>query len=42
MSQLYPNIIYDNKVVCDICHFARHKKLPYDSNFSKATQFTSL
>lgn len=36
MSQLYFNIHHDNKVVCDIFHFARHKKLTYYTSVSKA------
>lgn len=40
MSNLYPDIGNDDKVVCDICHFARHKKLPYTlSNFKAASKF---
>jgi len=29
LHQLYPTIHVDNKSTCDICHFAKHKKLPY-------------
>lgn len=37
MSQLYSNINHDNKVVCDICHFAEHRKLPYPASDSIAS-----
>lgn len=36
MSKLYPTITLDNKVMCDLCHFARHKKLPYQNSTSRA------
>lgn len=42
MSQFYPNINHDNKVVCDIFHVTRHEKLPYNSSSSKATQSFEL
>lgn len=38
MAEMYPDIFNDNKVVCDVCHYARHKKLPYTLSHSKATQ----
>jgi hypothetical protein len=36
MTHLYPTIIVDNKAACDICHFARHKKLPFSHSISHA------
>jgi hypothetical protein len=38
---LLPMII-NNKLVCDICHFARHKKLPYVSSFSRGNHKLEL
>jgi hypothetical protein len=29
MSTLYPSIHINNKSVCDLCHFAQHKHLPF-------------
>lgn len=42
MSQVYPNITHDNKASCDICHFAKHKKLPFNYNISKASRYFEL
>jgi len=43
MHKLYPDIIFDNKAVCDICHFAKHKKLPFsNSSFHAFTEFELL
>jgi len=36
MLQLYPSISVDNKATCDICHFAKPRKLPYNSSHSIA------
>lgn len=38
MAQMYPDIFNDSKAVCDVCHYARHKKLPYTLSHSKASQ----
>lgn len=38
MPKLYPNDTHDNKVVCNICYFVKHKKLPYNFSYFKATQ----
>ncbi|KAK2361432.1 putative mitochondrial protein [Trifolium repens] len=32
----FPYVILDQNGVCDICHLAKQKKLPYSSSFSKA------
>ena len=32
MHHLYPSISVDNKATCDICHFAKQRKLPYHSS----------
>jgi len=37
MHQLYPTIHVDNKSTCDICHFAKPKKLPYTLSSSIAS-----
>jgi len=37
MSDLYPSITVDNKTTCNVCHFARHKKLPFPHSSSHAT-----
>ena len=38
MSLLYPNIISNNdKNVCDLCHFAKHKHLPFTPSTSHAS-----
>jgi len=31
MSQLYPTLTFDHNATCDICHFAKQKKLPFTS-----------
>jgi hypothetical protein len=36
MQTLYPSISYDNKAICDVCHFAKHKRLPFISSSSHA------
>lgn len=38
MSQLYPSLHFDSKATCDICHFARQKKLPFSLSSSVASQ----
>jgi len=43
MHKLYPDIIVDNKAVCDVFHFAKHKKLPFaNSSFHASTKFELL
>jgi len=37
MHSLYSSIPVDNKVVCDICHFAKQRKLPYNLSTSTAS-----
>ena len=34
---MYPDITIDNKSICDICNFAKHRKLPYSSSTSIAS-----
>jgi transposase InsO family protein len=36
MISVYPSISVDNKTVCDICHFARQRKLPFSISTSVA------
>lgn len=37
MHSLYSSITIDNKAVCDICHFAKQRKLPYNLSTSIAS-----
>lgn len=37
MHTLYPSISCDNKAICDVCHFARHKKLSFTHSISHVT-----
>jgi len=37
MQTLYPSISCDNKAICDVCHFARHKKSSFVPSISHAT-----
>lgn len=32
----FPFIVVSQKEACDICHYAKHKKLPYNSNITKS------
>jgi hypothetical protein len=32
----FPYISVDHKGICDVCHLARHKKLPFPHSFNKA------
>jgi IS30 family transposase len=34
----FPVITVDSKVVCDVCHFAKHKKLPFSNSFNKVVK----
>jgi hypothetical protein len=34
MSQLYPTNTFDHNATCDICHFAKQKKLSFPSSVS--------
>lgn len=36
MHSLYPSISTDNKAICDICKFVKHKILPYSTSSSHA------
>jgi len=36
MHQLYSLISVDNKATCDVCHFAKQRKLPFNSSHSIA------
>ncbi|KAK2451623.1 putative mitochondrial protein [Trifolium repens] len=33
----FPYIDVDHKGICDVCHLARHKKLPFSPSFNKAS-----
>jgi len=37
MSSLYPSIHINNKSVCDLCHFAKHKHLPFSVSPTNAS-----
>jgi hypothetical protein len=37
MSSLYPMITNDNKAICDICHFAKQKHIPFNTSLSHAS-----
>jgi hypothetical protein len=37
MSSLYPYIHINNKYVCDLCHFAKHKHLPFSVSSTNAS-----
>lgn len=32
----FPFVVVDKKAICDICHFSKHKKLPYHLSFNKS------
>jgi hypothetical protein len=36
LKTIFPFITVDNNGVCDVCHFSRHKKLPYNVSTNKA------
>jgi hypothetical protein len=36
MNHLYPDIVVDNKAACDICHYAKQKKLPFSNSVSQS------
>jgi hypothetical protein len=36
MHSDFPFIDVDNKATCDVCHYAKQKKLPFYSSFNKA------
>ncbi|KAK2406745.1 putative mitochondrial protein [Trifolium repens] len=38
----YPYISVDHKGICDICHLARHRKLPFPLSFNKAAHSYEL
>jgi hypothetical protein len=33
----FPYIVVNHKGICDVCHLARHKKLPFSKSFNKAS-----
>lgn len=35
--QIYPQVFSDNKAICDVFHFVRHKNLPFSLSNSRAT-----
>lgn len=41
MYKFFFMVVYQ-KVVCDICHLARHKKLPFATSFNKASKSYDL
>ena len=43
MHHLYSSISVDNKAICDICHFAKQRKLPFTfSTFVASSKFELL
>lgn len=34
----FPFVSVDSKAVCDVCHYARHKRLPYSLSHNKAAK----
>ena len=42
MQQFFPCIKVDNNSVCDICHYSRHKKLPFKLSVNKASHCYEL
>jgi hypothetical protein len=42
MKHDFPVVTVDNESVCDICHLARHRKLPFNSSVNKATKCGEL
>jgi transposase InsO family protein len=42
MKQEFPFVSIDSTSVCDICHLARHKRLPYKLSVNKATKCGEL
>jgi hypothetical protein len=42
MKHEFPFVIVDNHSVCDICHLARHRKLPYKLSVNKAAKCGDL
>jgi hypothetical protein len=42
MNLDFPFIDVDNKATCDVCHYAKQKKLPFHSSFNKADKLFEL
>jgi len=43
MHNMYSCVSVDNKATCDICHYAKQRKLPYTlSNFVASSKFELL
>jgi hypothetical protein len=42
MHSDFPFIDVDNKATCDVCHYAKQKKLPFHSSFNKADKLFEL
>jgi hypothetical protein len=38
LHSMFPFINVDSKAVCDVCHFGKHRKLPFDRSFNKAVK----
>jgi hypothetical protein len=38
MTSEFPFIDVDNKATCDVCHYAKQKKLPFHTSFKKASK----
>ena len=35
LHSIFSFLNVDNNAICDVCHFAKHKKLPFDSSCNK-------
>ncbi|CAJ2636545.1 unnamed protein product [Trifolium pratense] len=42
MSQMYPDIHNDNKAACDVCHYAKQKKLTFPRSISISSSIFEL
>lgn len=36
LHSIFPFVIVDHKVICDVCHYIKNKKLPYTFRFNKS------
>jgi hypothetical protein len=36
LKSIFPSVTFDSNTVCDICHFAKHRKLPFVQSYHKA------
>jgi hypothetical protein len=36
LKSTFPSITFDSNTICDICHFAKHRKIPFVQSYHKA------